>query len=165
MEQTFKEYLKEGKVSFDSPEDMATQIEKMIKGYFPKSFANVKAVSNLGKSINITSALGSGKSEWANGIFQNDPAITSIMIHRPSNDENFMDEKMQAEGLQTSLTISPTKQYMAYGSLKTGWRKKSGNPEVIFKHVENHFKKLKSTIKDNLDKMTPEHRKIAEKKV
>lgn len=165
MERTFSEYLKEGKASFDSPEDMATQIEKMIKGYFPKSFARVKASTGLGHSIGITFAIGTAN-EWSNKIIHNDPVHTSIIIHIRNEPVDFMGEKMQVDSSTSGITIAPPEgSFYAYGTVKNTLRKKTATPDAVFKHLDNYFKKTKQLVKDNLGKMTPEHKKIAEKKV
>ena len=124
MNKTFSEYLKEGKASFDSPEDMATQIEKMIKGYFPKSFARVKASVGLGHSIGITFAIGTAN-EWANKILHNDPVHTSIMIHLRNEPVDFMGEKMQVDSSISGITIAPPEgSFYAFGRVKNSLRRK-----------------------------------------
>ena len=165
MNKTFKEYLKEGKASFDSPEDMATQIEKMIKGYFPKSHVRARASAGLGLSIFIDFAIGTGN-EWSNKIIHNDPVHTVIVVHIHAKYDNFMGEKIQAESSISGITIAPPEgSFLAYDHIKNKLRKKTATPDAVFKHLDNYFKKTKQLVKDNLDKMTPEHRKIAEKKV
>ena len=167
MEQTFKEYIKEGKASFDSPEDMAAQLEKMIKGYFPKSFVKVSYSTNLGDSINITFAIGTGN-EWPNKIIHNDPVHTSMIIfmQKQGEIEDFMTQKMRAESSISGITVKPPEgSFYAYGTVKNALRKKTATPDAVFKHLDNYFKKTKQLVEDNLDKMTDEHRKIAEKKV
>ena len=165
MERTFTEYLKEGKAQFKTPEEMATQIEKMVKGYFPKSFVRARASAGLGLSIFIDFAIGTGN-EWANKIIHNDPVHTTIVVHIDKDTDDFMSQKIQAESSISGITIAPPEgSYLAYERVKNKLRKKTATPDAVFKHLDNYFKKTKQLVKDNLDKMTPEHKKIAEKKV
>lgn len=163
---TFTTYLKEGKLNFSNPEEMASELQATIKKIFPKSFVNVSYETNLGKVIYIRFTLGKDKTEWMNGIAMNDAAITNILLFFDKESENFMDGKMSAEANQTSLSVKPPENsYLAYGRIKTGWRKKKGTPDKIFAHIEKHFNKLKTIIKDNLGNFVDYDDVIARKKV
>jgi len=43
--------------------------------------------------------------------------------------------------------------YMAYGRVKFGWRKKTGTPEQLLKHLDNYFKKMRKVVDANKDNL------------
>lgn len=138
-------------------DEFVKALEAEVKKSFPKSYISVRASTNLGASIMFQFALGKDKSQWTNGIIQNDPLFSSWMIGWNSFTEgHFIKDKIEAE-LSTggSLKVNPDPgSHMALGSVKIGWRKKTDTPEKIVKYFGNYFKKVQTTLKANKDRMT-----------
>ena len=70
-----KSYLKENYTINEATmtvDEFTKNLESTIKKIFPKSFVRARASTNLGSSISLMFALGKDKSEWTNGIIEND---------------------------------------------------------------------------------------------
>jgi len=141
-----------------TPEEQAFAIENMIKKQFPKSYVRVKRSKGLGESIYGVFTLGKDKSEWANGIYNNDPLLHTFHI--------WLDETpTQLEWSQGNMRIAPEKKHMAYGSVKTGMRGGKGDMNKIMKALTTFFtKKLPTVVKKSKDKIHPEHLELFKKK-
>jgi len=166
MEAYNKILMNEAKIMTVS--EFVDSLEKAIKKIFPKSLVIVKASKNLGSSIDFTFALGKDKSEFANGIIQNDPLLHKFTIGWNSfTEDRFIKDKIEVEAIQGGiLTVMPEEgSHMAYGRVKLGFRKKTAPPEGIIKHLDNYFKKVKKILKDNMDNLTDEDRELAKKKI
>lgn len=137
-------------------EKLAADIGKAIKKHFKKSFINSRVAKMLGKAIVVTFALGKDKSEWSNGIIDNDKAFHKFMIHLSDSsgsylgDDGSLPDKLTIEMLQGGSIYGPN----FTGSAKVGWRKKTGSPEAIVKHMDKYFEKLRKTIKDKGEELS-----------
>lgn len=163
---TYQQILRE---EISNVHDFVSKLEAAIRKVFPKSYVEVRASSNLGKSIGVRFALGKDKSEWVNGIIQNDPLFSSWMVGWQSFDDegNWTKDKIEAE-LSTGGTLKIIPEpgsHMAFSSAKIGWRKKTAPPDKIIQHFANYFKKAKKVLKDNKDKIPSEDMKLIGKKV
>ena len=151
----FKNYLNEAKGDMTVDEFMSA-LESAIKKVFPKSFVHTRASTNLGSSIALQFALGKDKSQWTNGIIQNDPLFHSWMIGWNSFTEGkFVKDKIEAElSVGGTLKVEPDPgSFMAFGSVKIGWRKKTAPPDKLIPYFTNYFKKVKKVLMDNLDRL------------
>lgn len=149
-------------------DEFMKELEKAIRKSFPKSYVNIQASTNIGASIHVVFAIGKDKSEWSNGIIQNDPMIHKFMIgFRQFSEGVFTSEKILAELSQGgTLMIMPEEgSYMAFGSVKLGWRKKTATPDKIVKHFENYFKKAKQILKNNEDNLDRKHYELIKKHI
>jgi hypothetical protein len=144
-------------------DEFIKKLESVAKKHFPKSYINIRATKNLGSSIDFTFALGKDKSQWNMGIIHNDPLHHLFHIGWNSFAEGvFIKDKIEADkNIGGSLTIKPEAgSHMAFGRVKIGWRKKTAPPDKLIQHFDNYFKKMKQVLKDNIDKMDDEHKKI-----
>jgi len=123
-------------------------LESEIKKIFPKSAVYVGLDSGIGKHITIFFTIGKDKSEYANKIEHNDPARHILMIHLNddvTNDSSLPDKMALELVTGGSILVAPPKDsFLAFGRAKIGFRKKTGTPNQIFKHVINYFKKMKT---------------------
>lgn len=132
-------------------EDLAARFEATVKKHFPKSSVLAHYSSGISNSITISFRLGT-KDHWSNGIAHNDPLYANLHIWfgdgRPGDTpKGEVPEKLTIEGGPKALY-----QKNFSNKVKTGWRKKSGTPDVIDKHLDRFFGKLKTLVRSN----TPE---------
>jgi hypothetical protein len=163
---TYQQILREAITNVD---DFVLQLDAAIRKIFPKSYIEVRSSSSLGKSISVRFTLGKDKSEWTNGIIQNDVLFSSWMVGWNSfdNEGNFIKDKIEAEiSTGGSLKIVPGEgSHMAFDRAKIGWRKKTASPDKIIQHFTNYFKKAKKVLKDNKDKIPPRDMELIGKKI
>ena len=110
------------------------KIEDGYKKIFLKSGIHVTNKQALGSSISIGLTLGKDKSEYASGIIQNDPFFQHIWIKPDTNGE--LPEKMTVTNQGGTMYVKSKNPYLAFDRIKFGWRKKSGTPDVILKHID-----------------------------
>jgi hypothetical protein len=137
-------------------DEFVKNLESTIKKIFPKSYINAKASTNLGASIHLTFAFGKDKSEWGNGIIENDLLFHRFMIGWNSFTEgHFIRDKIEAElSVGGGLKVEPDEgSHMAFGRVKIGWRKKTAPPDKILTHFSNYFKKARKVLTDNKDRI------------
>jgi hypothetical protein len=157
--------LNEGTMTVD---EFTAKLKSTIKKHFPKSKVEAWSSTNLGSSISLSFALGKDKSEWVNGIIENDPLLHRFMIGWNSFAEGrFIKDKIQAElTIGGSMLVEPEEgSRMAYGRKKIGWRKKTDTPEKIITHFDNYFKKMKKVLKDSIEDMPKKHYELNKNKV
>jgi hypothetical protein len=138
-------------------DEFVKSLETEIKKIFPKSYIEVRASTNLGASISLRFALGKDKSEWQNGIIQNDPLFHAFMIGWNSFTEgHFIKDKIEAElSVGGGLKVDPAAgSHMAYDRVKIGWRKKTAPPDKMVKAIGDYFKKVKQVLMSNKDRIT-----------
>jgi hypothetical protein len=145
----FKEhYLKESPEQITDATELALKIEATIKEIFPNSHVNAKFSSNIMNSITIWFTLGKDKSEYANGIAQNDPLWQILHV------ENMSKEGVLEPKLKIISTIAGRLSLKNYTRVKTGWRNYQGSPEQIIEHIRKYFTNVKQVLianKDNID--------------
>lgn len=158
--------LTEGKI--DTVSEFMKQLEAAIRKYFPKSFVRIQSSKNLGSSIFLSFAIGKDKSQWLNGIFENDPVASKFMIGFDSfADDKFIKDKILAEIISGgSLTIKPEPgSHLAFSRVKLGWRKKTATPDKIIKHFENYFKKMKKIVNDHKEDIPDDQYNLIKKNI
>lgn len=157
IQEAYENMFKVNESSQITVESFLKEMETAIKKSFPNSYININASTNLGSSIHLTFALGKDRSEWENGIIENDVLFHRFMIGYNSFTEGtFIKDKIEAEAIVGgSLTVEPPNSMYALGRVKTGWRKKTATPEKMVKAFENYFKKVKQVLKDNVKNMRP----------
>jgi len=145
--------------------EFAETIQNTIRKNFSKSFVNVNLSNRLGKSIQISFLLGKDKSEWASGIAENDPMKHMLFIFLGKmGEDNILPDKIKIELSQGgSLAVKSENPHLAFDRVKIGFRKKTGTPEQILKHIDNYFKKAKQVLLKNKDRMATSHSHLANK--
>lgn len=133
-----------------TPQEFVDQANKEFEKLFPKSYHNIRLATILGDVVSFSFGI-LARDKIPSNIVQNDPAFHSGLIQDLKNKNEFED-KITIDFTSASLAIKPDNPYMAYGRLKTGWRKKTGTPEQVLKHFVDYLKKLRKTIDDNFDK-------------
>ena len=128
--------------------DFVSSVAKEIKKIFPKSFVQVTA-SRLGSGIIIRFAIGKDKSEWANGIIQNDPLHTIFFIDGFDKDSNTTD-KMELSGERSDILSLHT---VDGNRIKIPFRKVKGNSIKMLAGVKKQFTKIKDVVKSNLNNL------------
>lgn len=134
--------------------DMRKELEKVFKKNFPKSWyqigdTNLKNPNSTKKDISIRYTIGA-KSDWANGILQNDPFFTTMHVWDMVDGEDFSKTKLKMEmgtGNRTSVDATTTPSIV----VKIGWRNKTATPDNLLKHFDNYLKKTKEVAKKHLD--------------
>ncbi len=128
---------------FSPADELAKEIENIIKKHFPNSLTFAKFSNNLYPSIRLTFALGKDKSQWSNGIIHNDPAHHVFIIEGFDKEGN-LGEKIAIEGhIGSGVYTKPN----ASGKVTIPFRKKTGKPELVKKHIDAYFAKLKEAAK------------------
>jgi hypothetical protein len=132
-----------------NPEVFAKSIEDIIKKYFPNSYVNVKHDNGFKDSIYGAFMLGKDKTEWANGISENDPLKHTFHIWFEP------DGTYQLEWSQGNMTIKSENPMFAFSRIKTGMRTKRGTAQDIIRTLDNFFKKLPIIVSENKEKIHP----------
>ena len=135
-------------------DELAAQLESAIKAVFPNSAVKAVFTDNISPTITIWFALQGDKSKHENGIVHNDPMYSLYFIHGLGADGS-VPEKITIDSSDGgSVAVKPDPgSMMAYGRLKLGWRKKTGSPADIVRHVAKYFTNAKRLIKDNLARL------------
>ena len=118
----FKDYVNEANSNM-KVDEFINKLDSIISKHFPKSFVKVQKIERLGKSIDVFFTLGKNKSEWINGIHENDPLHHRFMVAWDSfKDNDFTKDKIQAElVVGGSLKVLPKpNSYLAFDSVKIG---------------------------------------------
>lgn len=138
---------------------LANDIKAKIKAIFPDSFVNAEASFRHVPTIHVWFALGKDKSEWANGISENDPAKMRITV--------WLDRlPLKVESATGSFNIKPPAgSNLAYGRVNVGWRNFSTDQTQVADKIGKYFVKLRDALIANIDNMTPEHAELARKKL
>lgn len=150
-----KPYKSMFKEEVNNATQLAEELLTELKKIFPRSYWNIQFSSKIYPSIGISFALGKDKSEWANGIFDNDNARQSLRIGNFNDDGSFKDS-FKIEGTITSVYVKPRPEdkYMAYSRIKTPWRNKTvAKPEQVIDYLKKYFISLKKLLGDHIDEM------------
>lgn len=125
----------------DVPPDVkqfAETIGSYAKRAFPRGFFRWSPWGSGTLSFTATTL---GKQDWANGIAENDPSFSKWMIHRAYTDEGLA-PKMAIDMLVGGHVYGPNHS----DPVKVGWRKKTGTPDQILRHMQNYFIKLRAVF-------------------
>lgn len=137
-------------------EKFTSDIEIIIRKYFPNSLVNVRysgAKGRITESITISFGLGKDKSEWSNGIWHNDPMWSIYFIHGLEGSHSLTKEGKLADKMQLTSSSAGNIMTKDFKIIKVGFRKKTGNAMVIVKHIDAYFKKMKQLAVINKDKI------------
>lgn len=127
-------------------QDISNKIIAIWKGLFPTAGATARGSSLNGRGkpqttfINLT--LGREKSEFVNGIIENDPLKLRISI-----DTHPKIEKIAIEYDRDSVNITPENKYMAFGNHRFKLRKQMAKDEKsLLAKVKKDLTKVKSEL-------------------
>lgn len=139
-----------------TPQDFCDQFTVLFKKLFPHSAVGAKVTKNLGTSIYISFTLGKDKSEYSNGILQNDPMLHGIWVYglTPEGDafKSIVELSPSQGGLAVKYRPDPKDRFpMSMTHLKTGLRKKSGTAEDCLKALLQWLPKLRDLVRANAD--------------
>lgn len=161
---SLSEYMNES-VAQESPElgAMGAAIEKAFKKYFPNGYFgySVRKILKPNADLNFVIGLIGDNRDVPNGIRGNDVMHHSFQVE-PQGDGKYI-----ISVLNGSLSIKPEAgSYMAMGTVKTGFRKTTGDEKKIINTVDKFFKKLQGLVrehKDNLygvERINPKYLKV-----
>lgn len=147
-------------VSGSDGEKLASEIKQGITKIFPDSYVNVGFSANISPCVKIQFALGKDKSEWANGIFQNDPAKSAIFIHGFNRDGSVKNLNMDGS-YAGSFHVKSKNPHYAFDVVKVPCRfpKSTVTPEQALKLTVGWFEKLKKSLQANRDNLTDADKK------
>ena len=148
--QTFKDYSSGSKDL--SPERKAevegliSDLTKTAEKHFPNGFINVHLWRSLGvESIVMEFGLIKNTSELASKIRMNDPVHHRFMI-------SIRKDGYQAEILMGGISTNPEAgSYKAMNTIKTPFRKTTGDAKKIVSTFDTFFGRLKSLVKEHKD--------------
>lgn len=140
-------------------EDLKNQIIDAYHSVLPNCGCVVSKGALGRDTFFITFYLANDKSEFPNGIAQNDLFNIDFYVTPDSRDVNLdidskLPETLTLEVNNNTITTTPTNQYMAYGSERVPLRKVSGTPEKIVQTITKYAQKTK----DVLNKLVAEDR-------
>ena len=132
-------------------EDFIKSVKDSFLKEFPKAWFD-GSYSRSFKTIDFEFGI-QPKSKHANHIARNDPSHHKLIMHDIIDGE--FPEKSTMEMLTGgALYVKPEEgSHLAMGSVKIGYRKKTGTPAQIVKHLQNYFKKMKKVVNDNKDNL------------
>jgi hypothetical protein len=140
-------------------------LKDKITDVFPESYVQVSIKRFVGEpTVYILFLLGKDKTEWSNGIYDNDDAIQTILIDNVDengNPKGILDVHSSRAG---RITIASTNRYLAFENVKVGWRDFKGDEKQVVNRIVKYFEKLKKTIQDNFDKLTPYTKNLVKEK-
>jgi len=129
---------------------MAAEIEKAVRKHFPKSFINVKTKGPLGSNDpTLVFALGKSKSDWPNGIIENDPLFTRIFFDGFDKEGKLRAATPLTKGgnkVKAQLAQGDAFRINGQPQVKFKWRNQTGAPEAIIKKLDKYFGKIKSWL-------------------
>lgn len=140
--------LTEELVSEEASNQLLSKIEALHKKTFPKGWFKGGVRNGLGGGGTISFSFGIvPEAETSNKILMNDPGYHSFMIHEK-------DGKYEAKVLQGRVNVNPPKDSnLAMTSVKTKWRKVSGDEKKVMTAFERWFPKFKQIVKQHKDEI------------
>jgi hypothetical protein len=151
--QALKEiHLKEQANEETEAQKFCNDLKRTFKKHFPNSHCSCAVSQTYREHYNIliSYSLGKGKEEYLNGIFHNDPLATKIMIH------GIKEDGKMPQVILPKLLMGGRVDFHDRSGVKV-WRNfKVPSPDSALQKFDAFFAKLKSTVKDNLDKMPKE---------
>lgn len=154
-ELSFENIINESnQISADSDAmQLIDELKSIYKKEFPKSHLRISFRNTFGGIIAIRMMLADDdKSEWLNGIIDNDMLIADFMI------DGFDQEGNAIKPLEFINTRSgfgfytkPDNKYMVYGRHKIRFRKSKGDTKKISAAFKKTVQKLKSELQSQID--------------
>lgn len=156
----YKSKFKESQIT--SANQLAEEIQKEIEKIFPNCYVKATWGGNLYSSISVKFMLGKDKSEWSNGIFNNDIANIRFTIDLKGGreiprDGNIDNQILQMEASSSSFTVNPPEgSYLVYGRVKIPFRKPTGDAQKIIDYTKKYFTTAKKLFQDYQEEMPKE---------
>lgn len=134
--------------SVEGAQNVAQEIRKIFRKHFPKSYIEVDYRTSLSPHITARIALGKDKSEFSNGIIQNDPMFAIFMLSFEGTsalmgDGSLTVERISGGGLKDAN----------YSTIKIPFRKTTGDRKRIMTAFERYFGRLKDAVKTHADEL------------
>ena len=148
--------------SSDNAEDIGKAIVEEFKKHFPKSKIDARFATHLGANLRIVFSLVDTTEKLPNRIADNDPAY-SVWLINGFDKTGKAGPKIKAEIMRGgTLNVKPPEgSHMAMGSLKLGWRNKTGTPENIIKSFAEFAAKAKKLMVENADNIYGDEKQVA----
>lgn len=136
-------------------EEFAKKLEDSIKSIFPNSFVQVRYNTGLGShSIFIRFAVGKDKSEWPNGIINNDPLHHHLWVYGVNKDGSLQDVMQTDISIGGSIILKGTDETGFRSPIvKIGFRKMKGSSDKIIQGLTKYFQKAKAVLKQYKDQV------------
>ena len=144
---------------------LADELEQALKKELPKFGVSAKFSSNMHPTITIYITYGKDKSEYTNGIWQNDRLAHVSTISGFDREGNINSDKLQAKALKSIIITDDAPDGLAFGSIKSGWRNFKADPKKIVSKYVDYAKKIKKITADNMDKFKPGMQKFLKDKI
>jgi len=127
---------------------LAKTIEDELVKLFPDSNIVVRYEKGMGHHLYLGFTLGKDKTEYNNGIWENDVAAHKIMFHIKNN-------TYSSSRISGNIYAKPEPgSYMAGRMIKAPWREfTTPDSKVVVKKVVDYFTKLKQLLIDNVDEL------------
>ena len=140
------------KESIVDSNELFDEMKKTFYKYFPNSYIDGGFKNNLYPSIVMRIALGKDKTEFLNGIIQNDPIFTSILVDG-MNDNGVIGEKITLDGGGLGVSVKSSVPHLAYETVKIPLRKTTGSPDRILSTLDRAFGNLAKAVSQNADNL------------
>jgi hypothetical protein len=115
--------------------------EKVINKHFIDVATSVRPGALGGDSVFLNFVLGKDKTEWTNGISNNDPVHFSAYVTQTDKD------KYVVEFVRASIGgLKPTEKFYAQSSIKIRTRKTTGSAEKVMVAVDRAVAKIAETV-------------------
>ena len=137
--------------------EFCKELQDGVQAIFPKSGVDCRTrKTHFGNEpyIDLSFTL-YAKGEYPHNIIQNDPAFISISIDGiDPNNNGTVGDKLKVDSRSAgSFYIKSKVSHLAYQRIKTGWRDFSGTKDTVKRRLLEFFKKMKMTIKANVEDM------------
>lgn len=137
-----------------TPTEFAQKASEEFSKVFPNAWSNISVRNILGQVVSFSFGI-LPRENIPSKIIQNDPAYHSGLIQDIDTNTGLFKDKISLEFSIASLLIKPPAgSFLAYGRVKTGFRKISGTPEKVLDGFVKYLKKLKQIVDDNKENMT-----------
>jgi hypothetical protein len=143
--ETYERCIRE---SVEGAQVLAELIRKSFRKYFPKSYIEVDYRTSLSPHITARIALGKDKSEFSNGIIQNDPMFSVFMIEFEGTSALMGDGTLKVERLQGRGLLDAD-----FAPIKVPFNKTTGDRNRIMTAFDRYFSRLKDAVKANSDNL------------
>lgn len=125
-------------------EILAKEIEEILKSRFPNGYVRAFYSENLTRHISISFGLIGDIEDVSNKIRHNDPLHHSFMIFVEGEDS------YEANRSMGRLMVKPPEDsYLAMGSVKTPFRKTTGDSKKVIKAFERFADRVVKIVREN----------------
>lgn len=150
--------------------EFKSQIENTYKQRFPNSGISISLGALRGNTCIIRLYLGENRSEFINGIAENDILHVGFVIYQSENAYGNNPKLTDDSELPDTLIMEVRQNYIMTipdGSTRLPYRKTKGSPEKIIQVFSKDIDILKQTLEDlyNEGKIHDNHKEIVEKKL